>query len=149
MVGLAAVLAPAVAWGQAAPVTPPPSAAATNAGSGALMMAAVIAGLLIIVGVGVKLYDLKRKREADAVHLQAQLSDALLREQGLFGMAVTPTVTIPLWSGTPAVIDVVGDVASPEAHEAALRIIRSEAARVRSDFVIEDRMTIAQMARAA
>ena len=35
----------------------------------------------VIIGIGVKLYDLKRKREAESVHLQAQISDALLRDQ--------------------------------------------------------------------
>lgn len=145
---LGATMSPALAWAQAAPVTPPPAtSAATSGGSGALMMVAVIAGLLILVGVGVKLYDLKRKREAEAVHLQAQISDALLRDQGLFGMPVTPTVGIPVWSGTPAIIEVVGEVVTPNAHEAALRIIREEATRVRSDFRIEDRIRVRESAR--
>lgn len=140
-----AVLAPAAAWAQAAPVTPPPSAsAAAAAGSGGtIAMLAVLAGLIVIVAIGVKLYDLKRKREADAVHLQAQLSDALLREPSLYGSPVTPTVSVPMWAGTPAVIDVTGDVPSQEVREASLRIIRSEASRVRSDFTIVDKMNIA------
>jgi hypothetical protein len=144
---LGATLSPALAWAQAAPVTPPPATSAASSGSGALMMVAVIVGLLVIVGVGVKLYDLKRKREAESVHLQAQISDALLRDQGLFGMPVTPTVGIPLWSGTPAIIELVGEVDAPGAHEAALRIVREEASRVRSDFRIEDRIRVRESAR--
>ena len=140
---LGVVSAPIAAWAQVAPVTPPPSAsAASSASSGAstAMMLAVFGGLIVLVAIGVKIYDLKRKREADAVHLQAQLSDALLREPSLFGMPITPTVHVPTWAGTPATIEVTGEVSSPEIREGALRIIRAEASRVRSDFVIEDRM---------
>ena len=67
-------------------------------------MASVIVlllGLLVLVGVGVKLYDLKRKREAEGVHVQAQVSDALLRDPSLFGLAVTPTAHVP-WCGCSA-----------------------------------------------
>jgi hypothetical protein len=47
-----------------------------------------------------------------------------------------------MWSGTPAVIDVTGEVPSQEVREASLRIIRAEASRVRSDFTIVDRMSV-------
>jgi hypothetical protein len=143
------VLPAALAWAQATPpstttpITPPAGATAPAGGSaGAAAVVLVVVGLLVIVGVGVKIYDLKRKREAEAVHLQAQISDALLREQSLFGLPITPTARVPLWSGSPATIEVAGQVPSPQAREAALRIIRSEAARIRPDFEIEDRMAV-------
>ena len=139
----AALSAPAAAWAQAAPVTPPPSASAASSGtSGTIAMLAVLAGLIVIVAIGVKLYDLKRKREADSVHLQAQLSDALLRESSLFGSPVTPTVHVPMWSGTPAVIEVTGEVPSQEVRDSALAIVRAEASRVRSDFTIADKLSV-------
>ena len=106
-------------------------------------------GLLVIVGVGVKLYDLKRKREAEGVHLQAQVSDALLRDQTLFGLAVTPTAHVPWWSGTPAHIDVCGRVPTAEARERALRIVEQEARSVRSDVDVADRLEVETMARVA
>jgi hypothetical protein len=142
LLALAAVAAPAVAWAQAAPVTPPPSAAAASNGISAIALLAVLGGLIAIVAAGVKMYDLKRKREADAEYLQAQGSDALLRESSLFGAPVTPTVHVPFWSGTPATIDVTGEVPTPEVRQIALRIIRAEASRLRSDFVIDDRMRV-------
>ena len=37
----------------------------------------------MVIGVVVKLFDLKQKRESEAVQFQAQLSDALLREPSL------------------------------------------------------------------
>jgi hypothetical protein len=144
-----------LAWAQAAPspstpaappmggvAAPPPAGGAAGGGSSAVAVVLVVVGLLVAVGVGVKLYDLKRKREAEAVHLQAQISDALLRDQSLFGLPITPTARVPLWTGSPATIEVAGQVPSAEVRETALRIIRSEAARIRSDFEIEDRLAV-------
>lgn len=102
----------------------------------------LLLGLLVIVGIGVKLYDLKRKREAEGVQLQAQISDALLRDPGLFGLAVTPTAHVPWWSGTPVHLEVVGRVPTPEARERALRLVEAEARQIRSDVEIADRLEV-------
>src|SRR5438132_5082532 len=114
-----------------------PQAAATGGAGSTLTVLLLLAGLLVIVAIGVKMYDLKRKREAEAVHLQAQVSDALLRESSLFGLPVTPTARVPMWKGTPAVLEVAGQVPTELAREAAMRIIRAEAERIRPDVVIE------------
>jgi hypothetical protein len=99
---------------------------------------AVVAGLLIVVGIGVKMFDLKRKREAEAVQLQAQLADALLREGGL---TITPTARIPLWAGGPVTVELSGPApASPEGREAALQLVEREAARIRPDVRVIDRI---------
>ena len=103
----------------------------------------LLVGLLVIVAVGVKLYDLKRKREAEAVHLQAQVSDALLRDPNIYGLAVTPTAHVPWWSGTPARLEVVGRVPTPESRERALRLVEQEAQRIRPDIVLVDHLEIA------
>lgn len=106
--------------------------------TGTLAVVAVVAGLLIVVGIGVKMFDLKRKREAEAVQLQAQLSDALLREGGL---AITPTAHIPLWAGGPVTVELSGPApSSPEGREAALQLVESEAARIRPDVRVVDRI---------
>jgi hypothetical protein len=107
----------------------------------------LLVGLLVVVGIGVKLYDLKRKREAEAVHLQAQVSDALLRDAGLFGLAVTPTAEVPWWSGTPARLDVVGRVPDPEYRDRVLRLVEHESRHVRPDVVIVDRLELDATAR--
>jgi hypothetical protein len=103
----------------------------------------LLVGLLVVVGIGVKLYDLKRKREAEAVHLQAQVSDALLRDATLFGLAVTPTAQVPLWKGTPARLEVAGRVPEPEYRDQVLRLVEQERRHVRPDVVIVDRLEIA------
>jgi hypothetical protein len=102
----------------------------------------LLIGLLVIVGVGVKLYDLKRKREAEGVHLQAQVSDALLREPSLFGLPVTPTAQVPWWSGTPVRLEVVGRVPTAESRDRVLRLVEQEARQVRSDVDVVDRLQI-------
>src|SRR5688572_14862573 len=103
-----------------------------------LAVVAVVVGLLIIVGIGVKMFDLRRKRQAEAVQLQAQLSDALLREGDI---SITPTAHIPLWAGGPVTVEVSGPVpSSPEGREAALRLVEREAARIRPDVRVIDRI---------
>ncbi|MGH7263604.1 MAG: hypothetical protein ACREMB_01965 [Candidatus Rokuibacteriota bacterium] len=141
-------LAVGVAWAQApnapAPVTPPTGApdASSDGFSGMWLTALVLVGLLaLVVGIG-KLIDLRRKRQADAVHVQAQVTDALLREQALFGLPITPTAHPPAWGGSPTVLEISGEVPSPEVRETVLRIARAEAARVRPDVRIEDRMVV-------
>jgi hypothetical protein len=107
----------------------------------------LLVGLLVIVGVGVKLYDLRRSREAQAVHLQAQVSDALLRDANLFGLAVTPTVHVPWWSGTPAHLEVTGRVPDGYEQQRVLQLVEREARQIRSDVVIEDRLDIDESVR--
>jgi hypothetical protein len=102
----------------------------------------LLLGLLVIVGIGVKLYDLKRRREAEGVHVQAQISDALLRDQTLFGLPITPTAHVPWWSGTPVKVEVAGRVPSPEVHDRALRLVEAEAHRIRPDIKIDDRLDL-------
>jgi hypothetical protein len=121
-----------------AQTTPPP----TSSASGILTAVVLVAALLVLIIGAVKVFDLKRKREAEAVQLQAQISEALLREPGLFGLPVTATGRVPLWTGTPAVIELSGQVPNPKLREAVLMIAREEAGRIRPDFTIEDRLAV-------
>jgi hypothetical protein len=133
-----------MAWAQTptAPATPavPGSGPAAEGGGG--MAAAgflVVLGLLLVVGIAVKLYDWKRKRDAEAVHLQAQVSDALMRDAGLAGLLLTPTAHV---RGGEAKVEITGEVPDVGAHNTALRIAREEAARVRPDVEIIDRISV-------
>ena len=115
-----------------------PGMTSPSASSGALAVVGAVVGLLIVVGIGVRMLDLKRKREAEAVQLQAQLSDALLREGGL---SITPTAHIPLWAGGPVTVELSGPApSSPEGREAALQLVEREAARIRPDVRVIDRI---------
>jgi hypothetical protein len=115
-----------------------------------LAAAIIVVAVLVFLGITVKLLDLKRRRESEAVQLQAQISDALLREERVFGLSVTPTAHVPLWSGTPATLELRGQVPSPEVKDAVLRLVNREAARVRPDFHVNDEVAVVpSMARAA
>ena len=134
------VLSAVQAWAQTAS-SPGGSPGSRSEGSPVAMIFVIVA-VLIIVGAAVKLYDLRRKRELEAVQLQAQISDALMRDQMLYGVPLTATARTSLWGRSPATIEVAGRVTSPLARETALRIVRAEAARIRSDFQIEDRISV-------
>ena len=101
----------------------------------------LLIGLLVIIGAAVKIYDVKRKREIEAVHLQAQVSDALLRDASLYSLAVTPTASVP-WSGTPARLDILGRVPDPQQRDHVLRLAEREAQRIRPDVVVVDRLRV-------
>jgi len=136
------LLSAAHAWAQ----TSQPSSSAGSPGSGggdsAVAIVVVIVAALVLVGIGVKLYDLRRTRESEAVQLQAQISDALMREQSLFSVPIIATAHASLWRRSTATIEVAGQVPSQQAHETAIRIVRAEAARIRPDFQIEDRIAV-------
>jgi hypothetical protein len=118
------------------------AAPSSGSASGVLTAIVLIAALLVLIIAAVKIFDLRRRRESEAVQLQAQISEALLREPGLFGLPVTATARVPLWTGTPAAIELSGQVPAPEQREAVLKIAREEAARIRPDYTIEDRLAV-------
>jgi len=142
----------ATARAQAPPSTPTPIAPATPppTGEGGWIMAAVlVVGLLVVIGVVVKLYDLRRKREAEAVHIQAQISDAMLRDPNLFGLPIAATAHAPLWSGTPVTVEMGGEVPDPRMRDGVMRIAMAEAQRIRPDVVIVDHLSVRLPARVA
>ena len=133
-----------IAWAQTS-ATPPatgvaPEAGATSSGSSAALGFLVILALFVIVGVAVRLYDRKRKRDAEAVHLQAQVSDALMRDARLAGLALTATAHVATWRGGPAIIEISGEAPDLATHDTVLRVAREEATRLRPDVQIEDRL---------
>jgi len=148
--GLAAVVtvlaAVEVAWPQARPPVPPTEGVA---GYGFIAFLCVM-GLLIAVGIAVKVYDVKRKREDEGVALQSRLSDALLGDPVLAGVPVTPTVHVPFSRRGPVVITLTGAVPSPARRETVLEMVERVVARLESNYQIEDRMIVdPRMARRA
>jgi hypothetical protein len=132
------------AWAQVSPTPAPmPSPEMTN-GSGAFMVAALVVALLIAVGVMVKLYDLRRKREDEAVALQARLSDALLADPSLSSLPLVPTVRIPM-RGSPVTVEIVGTVPRPEFRQAAVDLVVREAARSVKSYRVDARISVDSM----
>jgi hypothetical protein len=126
--------------------TPPatglaPATGGTSSGGSAALGFLVIVALLVIVGVAVKIYDRNRKRDAEAVHLQAQVSDALMRDARLAGLVLTPTARIPARRGSAAIVEISGEVPDWATHGTVLRVAREEAARLQPNVLIKDRLT--------
>ncbi len=114
---LLGIAAPASAQSQSA--IPEGASSGWMAISGVIMLVLV----LVAVGVAVKAFDLKRRRESEAVLLQAQLSDALLRDASLAGLLVTPTAYVPYWSGSPATVVLEGRIPSNDPPAASRRTL--------------------------
>src|SRR5512144_2855218 len=124
---------------------------ATEVTSMEIIVVAAMLSLVVLLGIGVKLYDLKRKREEEAVAAQSRVSDALLMDATLAGLPLTPTAHLPLWRGTPLVVEITGAVPRPELRTAAIDVARREISRSRSDFQVADRIQVdpALLTRAA
>jgi hypothetical protein len=122
-------------WAQGV-VGPQVSGSASDgaAQSGAVATAVIVASLvavLVVLGALIKMLDLKRKRDTEAVVVQARMSDAVLRDPRLFSLPITPTAHVPLWKGTPVTVEVAGQVPSDDLRDAAIGLIEREAAQVR------------------
>lgn len=126
------------AWAQA---TSPAAAPDSDPGYGLLAFVFVIA-LLVMVGTAVKLYDMKRRRENQAVAIQARLSDALLTEPALAHFPVAPTVRVPLGRHAQAVITLAGAVPTRAFLDATLQLVNREAASLTDNYRIEDRLLV-------
>jgi hypothetical protein len=114
-----------------------------------ILVVATMLFLAVLLGLAVKLYDLKRKREEEAVAAQARVSDALLMDATLAGLPLTPTAHLPLWKGSPLVVELTGAVPRSDLREAAVDVASREMSRSRSDFRIEDHIAVNPVGRAA
>ena len=118
---------------------------------GVIPLLAFLVGLALLVGFTVKVIDRKRRREEEAVLVQAKVSDALLTDPTVANLPVTVTAHVPLWSGSPITVDVAGRVARPGQREAVIRRVTREIEAIRPDYLLVDRLGIepALVARAA
>ncbi len=134
-------------WAQVL-VGPPASGASPSSDAtplGGMTVFAVVGAavvMLLILGALVTMLDLKRKRDGEAVVVQAQISDAVLRDPRLFSLPITPTAHVPLWKGSPVTVEVAGQVPSDDLRRVALGVIEREAAHLRPDVQIESRIGV-------
>jgi len=98
--------------------------------------------LLLIVGIGVKLYDRKQKRDQEAAALQARISDALMSDPMLSRLPITATVRMPLWNGKPVMVEVTGTAPRPGLRQAAVDLALRETLRTGKTCRIEDRVSV-------
>jgi hypothetical protein len=133
-------------WAQGVVAPQMPSSATIDATqSGAVTTVVVVGSLLavlIVLGALVKMLDLKRKRDSEAVVVQARISDAVLRDPRLFSLPITPTAHVPLWKGTPVTVEVGGHVPSEDLREAAIHLVEREASQLGPEVRVESRIAI-------
>ena len=113
--------------------------------SGSVTTAVVVVSLLavlVVLGALIKMLDLKRKRDTEAVVVQARISDAVLRDPRLFSLPITPTARVPLWKGTPVTVEVAGQVPSDDLRDAAIGLIEREVAQLGPEVRIESRIGV-------
>jgi hypothetical protein len=145
-IGAALLSVPAAALAQA-PTTPLPTTPTAALEGGGIGLAGVVAALIVLIvaiGIAVKFYDLKRKREEEGVVLQARLSDALLLHPSLVGMPVVASVHMPLRRGSPPLVEVKGTVASQDAREMAMQLVQRELGGVPAE--VEDEILVDPLA---
>ena len=142
-IGAALLSVPVTALAQA-PTTPLPStptAAPEGGGVGLVGVVAALIVLIVAIGIAVKFYDLKRKREEEGVVFQAWLSDALLLHPSLVGMPVVASVHMPMRRGSPPLVEVKGTVANQDAREIAMQLVQRElggvAAEVEDEIIVD------------
>ncbi len=136
----AMVAAPAVALAQTA-TTPAPAPPPADGSAAALVgIVGVFLALFVAVGIAVKIYDAKRKREEQGVALQARLSDALLLTPNLIRMPVVASVHVPLLRSAAPVVELKGTVLTQDARETALRVVQRELAGTNAE--LEDQIVV-------
>ena len=136
---------PKTSWAQVVAPPVPSSAPSEATQSGVVPTAFVVASLLgvpVVLGAVIKMLDLKRKRDGEAVVVQAQLSDAVLRDPRLFSLPITPTAHVPLWKGTPVTVEVTGQVPSEDLRRAAIHLVEQAASQLGPEVRIEAKIGI-------
>ena len=118
-----------VAWPQAtSPAPTSPTLPSEGAGGYGIIAAfLLVMALIIAVGVAVKVYDVKRKREDEGIALQSRLSDALLSDPSLAGYPVTPTVHVPFSRHSPLTITLTGTVPSGVKRDKVMPLVKQVA----------------------
>jgi hypothetical protein len=123
------------------PGAPPPSPAGSDVST--WVIAALFVGLVLALAIAVKIVDLRRRRADESVALQARLADALLVDRSLIGATVTPTVHVPMSRSAPIVLEVAGDVPSPELKDLVLQRVKQEVSPTGARPIqIQDRLLV-------
>ncbi len=113
--------------------------------SGIILVVALVAGLILAVAI----MDLRRKRRAQAVAIEGQIADALMREPRLSGAVLTAIAHLPLQGRATPTVEVRGEVEYPELREIAVRIVRQELLRHHPEGIVEDRIFVSPPIMAA
>jgi hypothetical protein len=139
LAGLFMVLAVVeVAWTQAMSPIPAPE---NGLGHGLFAFVFLVA-LLALTLITAKLHYMKRRREDQAVALQARLFDVLFTEPLIAHFPIMLTVRVPFVRYPQAEIMLTGIVPTPALREAVLRLVHREVASLVDTYRIEDCLVV-------
>jgi hypothetical protein len=128
-------------WAQGTTMPPAsPAPVSSDGGIGGIVLALVIVGLLVAIGVAVKLHDVKQKHDDEAAALQGRLSDALLQSSS--ALTITPTVHMSFRRSGLVTVTLTGLVPDSERREAAVQLAMREMEGAGLSFRIEDRIVV-------
>jgi hypothetical protein len=102
----------------------------------------LVVGLFGALALFVAIADLRRKRRAEGIAIEGQISDALMREPRLTGSVLTPIAHVPMTTRTPPSVEIRGQVEYPDLREIAVRIVRQELIRYHPEGRVEDRIFV-------
>jgi hypothetical protein len=120
-----------------------PTATAPVAGQHAVLASvALVAGaVLVLLAIG-KVHDFWSKRKEQAEDLESRINGALFEHLIFLRTSIAPSVRIPFRRNAPVTIALRGEVPSSQLELTALRLVEEAASRVRSDYVVENHMTV-------
>ncbi len=110
--------------------------------AGVVIEVTILLVVLSAIGVGVKLYDLKRRREVAVLPLPSRIADALLLEPALAGLAVVASVSGSFWRRSAVLVTVTGSVPTPAVRDAVMRLVERELLRRQYGARVVDRIVI-------
>jgi hypothetical protein len=113
--------------------------------AGDLTAPAIILGIAFLAAlvIGVMFLDRQRKRRTQAIAIEGQIADALMREPRLGRAMITTVAHVPLTGRAAPVVEVRGEVEYPELREIAVRTVRQELLRYHPEGIVEDRIFVA------
>jgi hypothetical protein len=119
-----------------------PGAAVSEAPDSGIAVLAIFGALLVVLGAGVKLYDVKRRRDEQGLQLQARVSDALLDDPETARLPLAATVHVPFWRPATARVVVSGRAPTLELREKALRLVLQQVLAAWPGAKVEDRTVV-------
>jgi hypothetical protein len=112
-----------------------------------VMVVLIAAAVVLLVGVLGKVHELRDRRAAEAIAVQGEIADALLRNPALLGWPLVPIARVPLWRGSPVTVKLTGEVPSRELRALALLAAERGAAELLVRVRIKSRIGVAKSRR--
>lgn len=128
------------------------SEAPARSAPGDVLALALVTGLVVllgvlVVGVGLALFDVSARREEEARRLEIVISSAMRRELG--PLPVNLVARVPTVDGLPVIVEITGAVQTSAQRDAVVGLVEREVRRRRSLYRIDDGLAVSAAATSA